>query len=210
MRGSFLMIRNIIFDMGGVLLDYNPPRFLDHLSVSGADKELLLREVFNSVEWFRLDHGTIEEKDAAAAMKARLPARLHGAVDRMLNWWELEVLPVAGMAELLAELKGMGYGLYLLSNASVRQPEYFDRLPSAQYLDGRFVSAFYKLLKPQYEIYEAMLREFGLRAEECFFVDDSVANVEAAYCVGITGAVFTGDAARLRRDLMAAGVPVKG
>ena len=54
-----------------------------------------------------------------------------------------------------------------------------------------------------------MLREFGLKAEECFFVDDSVANVEGAYCVGIAGAVFTGDLERLRRELNAAGVPVK-
>lgn len=202
------MIKNIILDMGGVLLDYNPSRYIDHLGVSSEDKKLLLREVFNSVEWFRLDHGTIGEKDAADAMKARLPDRLHGAVDQMLNWWELEVLPVEGMAELLAELKELGYGLYLLSNATVRQPVYFDRLPSAQYLDGRFISAFYKLLKPQYEIYETMLREFGLRAEECFFVDDSTANVEGAYCVGLSGAVFDGDVDRLRRALRAAGVPV--
>ena len=203
------MIQNIIFDMGGVLLDYCPPRYIDHLGVSPEDKALLLREVFNSVEWFQLDHGTIEEKDAAAAMKSRLPDRLHGAVDRLLNWWELEVEPVAGMAELLEELKGLGYGLYLLSNASVRQPEYFDRLPSAKYLDGRFISAFYKQLKPQYEIYETMLREYSLKAEECFFVDDSVANVEGAYCVGIPGAVFDGSVSRLRRELNAAGVPVK-
>ena len=203
------MIRNIIFDMGGVLLDYNPPRFISHLSVSEEDAELLLREVFNSVEWFRLDHGTIEQEDAAAAMKARLPSRLHGAVDQMLNWWELEVLPVEGMAELAAELKELGYGIYLLSNATIRQPEYFDRLPSARYFDGRFVSAFYKMLKPQYEIYETMLREFDLKAEECFFVDDSVANVEGAYRAGISGTVFYGDVERLREVLRRAGVPVK-
>ena len=203
------MIRNVIFDMGGVLLDYNPPRFISHLSVSEEDAALLLREVFNSVEWFRLDHGTITEEDAAAAMKARLPSRLHGAADQMLAWWELEVLPVEGMAELLAELKGLGYSLYLLSNASVRQPDYFDRLPSAQYFDGRFISAFYKQLKPQYEIYETMLSEFGLKAEECFFVDDSVANVEGALCVGVAGAVFDGDVPRLRQKLNAVGIPVE-
>ena len=195
--------------MGGVLLDYNPPRFISRLSVNGEDAALLLREVFGSVEWFRLDHGTIEQEAAAAAMKSRLPSRLHGAVDRLLVWWELEVLPVAGMAELLAELKKLNYGLYLLSNATVRQPEYFDRIPGSQYFDGRFVSAFYKQLKPQYEIYETMLREFGLKAEECFFVDDSVANVEGAYCVGIAGTVFDGDVPRLRQKLNAAGVPVK-
>ncbi len=203
------MIRNIIFDMGGVLLDYNPPRYVSYLTTDAADAALLLREVFNSVEWFRLDHGTIGQAEAAAAMRSRLPARLHGAVERLIQWWELEVRPIDGMAELLAELKSLGYGLYLLSNASIRHPEYFDRLPSAQYLDGRFVSAFYKLLKPQYDIYHAMLREFGLKAEECFFVDDSVANVEAAYCVGVSGAIFDGDVERLREALNRAGVPVR-
>lgn len=202
------MTRNIIFDMGNVMLDYDPPRYIDYLSVSGEDKALLLREVFNSVEWFRLDHGTIEEKDAAAAMKARLPGYLHGAVDRLLVWWELEVRPVEGIPELLEELKGLGYGLYLLSNACARHPEYFGRIPGSQCFDGLFISALHKMLKPQYGIYEAMLREFDLRAEDCFFVDDSIANVEAAYCVGIPGTVFTGDVSRLRRELNAAGVPV--
>lgn len=203
------MIRNIIFDMGGVLLDYNPPRYISYLTADEADAALLLREVFNSVEWFRLDHGTIGQEEAAAAMRSRLPARLHDAVERLIEWWKLEVRPVEGMAELLEELKSLGYGLYLLSNASVRHPEYFDRLPSAQYFDGRFVSAFYKLLKPQYDIYHAMLREFDLKAEECFFVDDSIANIEAAYCVGISGAIFDGDVERLRALLNRAGIPVK-
>ena len=203
------MIRNIIFDMGGVLLDYNPPRYISYLTADEADAALLLREVFNSVEWFRLDHGTIGQEEAAAAMRSRLPARLHDAVERLIEWWKLEVRPVEGMAELLAELKSLGYGLYLLSNASVRHPEYFDRLPSAQYFDGRFVSAFYKLLKPQYDIYHAMLREFDLKAEECFLVDDSIANIEAAYCVGISGAIFDGEVERLRALLNRAGIPVK-
>lgn len=203
------MIRNIIFDMGGVLLNYNPRRYISHLTADEGDADLLMREVFNSVEWFRLDHGTIGQEEAAAAMRSHLPVRLHDAVERLIEWWKLEVLPVEGIAELAAELKELGCGIYLLSNATLRHPEYFDRLPSAQYFDGRFVSAFHKMLKPQYEIYEAMLEEFGLKAEECFFVDDSVVNVEGAYCMGIAGMVFDGDIPRLRQALNAAGVPVK-
>lgn len=203
------MIRNMIFDMGGVLLDYNPPRFISHLTTDEADAALLMREVFNSVEWFRLDRGTITVEEASAAMKQNLPPRLHGEVDRLTAWWELELRPIEGMEELLAELKELGYGVYLLSNATIRHPEYFDRLPSARYFDGRFVSAFYKMLKPQFEIYTAMLKKFDLKAEECFFVDDSVANVEGAYCVGIAGAVFDGDVDRLRGILNQAGIPVK-
>ena len=202
------MIKNIIFDMGGVLLHYDPSRFVDLLSVEAQDRTLLMREVFRSVEWVRMDRGSIGEEEASAAMKERLPKRLHGAVDRLMNWWELELRPMEGMEELLAELKELGYGIYLLSNATLRQPEYFDRIPASRYLDGRMVSAFYQLLKPQREIFETMLREFALKAEECFFVDDSSANVEGAYCVGLSGAVFDGDVPRLRRALHAAGVRV--
>lgn len=202
------MIRNLIFDMGGVLVHYDPARFIRLLSLEGEDAALLLREVFNTVEWYRMDRGTITEEEALAAMKARLPSRLHAAADRLMVWWELELRPVEGMGALLRELKELGYGLYLLSNATLRQPEYFDRLPGSQYFDGRLVSAFYRLLKPQHEIYELLLEKFSLRAEECFFVDDSVANVEGAYCAGIGGAVFDGDLPRLRQALNRAGVPV--
>lgn len=203
------MIRNIVFDMGGVLLHYDPSHFVDLLHTGAEDKALLMREVFNTVTWFRMDRGTIGEEEAAASMKENLPPRLHGAVDRLIRWWELELRPMDGMEELLRELKEMGYGVYLLSNATVRQPEYFDRVPASRYMDGRLVSAFYHLLKPQHEIFEAFLEKFTLKAEECFFVDDSVANVESAYCLGIAGAVFDGDVPRLRRALNDARVPVR-
>lgn len=203
------MIRNIVFDMGGVLLHYDPSHFVDLLHTGAEDKALLMREVFNTVTWFRMDRGTIGEEEAAASMKENLPPRLHGAVDRLIRWWELELRPMDGMEELLRELKELGYGVYLLSNATVRQPEYFDRVPASRYMDGRLVSAFYHLLKPQHEIFEAFLEKFALKAEECFFVDDSVANVESAYCLGIAGAVFDGDVPRLRRALNDAGVPVR-
>ena len=94
------MIKNIIFDMGGVLLHYDPSRFVDLLSVEAQDRTLLMREVFRSVEWVRMDRGSIGEEEASAAMKERLPKRLHGAVDRLMNWWELELRPMEGMEEL--------------------------------------------------------------------------------------------------------------
>jgi len=205
------MIRNLVFDMGNVLIHYIPQVFMDRLGVPAEDQPLLAREVFGSVEWIRMDRGTLGQEEAVAAMEARLPRRLWEYARRLvLGWWlDGPLMPVEGMAALLEELKGLGYGLYLLSNATLRQPEYFDRLPVSRYMDGRMVSAFHQLLKPQHEIFEAMLREFGLQAEECFFVDDSVANVEGAYCVGIAGAVFDGDVPRLRQALNAVGVGVK-
>ena len=94
------MIRNIIFDMGGVLVHYDPEHFVDLLSVSAEDKALLMREVFRTVAWFRMDRGTMGEAEAAASMKANLPPRLHGGVDRLMAWWELELRPMEGMEDL--------------------------------------------------------------------------------------------------------------
>ena len=148
---------------------------------------------------------------AIAAMQARLPQRLRGYVPPLVSgWWDGgPLLPVEGMAALLEELKGLGYGIYLLSNATVRLPEYFDRIPGSQFFDGKIVSAEWKLLKPQHEIYETLFREYSLKPEECFFIDDLHINIEGALCVGMAGAIFYDDMVRLRRELNSAGVPVK-
>lgn len=203
------MIKNIVFDMGGVLIHYVPRDILSHLPLGEDEKELLMREMFNSMEWIQLDRGTISHRDALISICARLPESLHDAAVRVVNgWWEMELRPMDGMAELIAELKGLGLGIYLLSNATARQPEYFDRIPGSQYFDGRLISAHCKFLKPQHEIYEELFRAFALKPEECFFVDDLNINIEGAFCAGMSGAIFTGDINRLRRALHQAGVPV--
>ena len=204
------MIRNIVFDMGQVLIYFRPDIFAERLGVPQEDRPGLLREVFNSVEWVRLDRGTITEEEAAASICRRLPQRLHGYVRELVfSWWQRPLLPVEGMEELVGELKDLGCGIYLFSNASSRLHQYFHRIPASQYFNGKIVSADWKLLKPQPEIYETLFREYGLRPEECFFIDDLLLNVEGAYCVGMAGAIFHGDMARLRRELNEAGVPVR-
>lgn len=202
------MIRNIVFDMGNVLIHWRPDIFLDQLNVAEEDRPQLTREVFGQVEWVQLDRGVITFEEAAAAMCARLPQRLHDTVRTLVfGWWERPLCPMEGMAGLIRELKEAGYGIYLLSNANVDLPKYFHRIPGSEYFDGRIVSADWKLLKPQPEIYRVLLREYGLKAEECFFADDLNINVEAAVLVGLSGTVFRG-ADELRRELIRSGVSI--
>lgn len=202
------MIRNIVFDMGNVLIHWSPELFLEREGVPEEDRPLLLREVFGSVEWIQLDRGSISLEEGLAAMCGRLPKRLHGPARELAqNWWKRNLLPVEGMADLLRELKGLGYGVYLLSNAKEDLPRYFGLIPGSECFDGRIVSADWKLLKPQHEIYETLFREFGLEPGECFFIDDLNINIEGAWHVGMGGTIFDGSLARLRRDLNAAGVP---
>ena len=204
------MIRNVVFDMGGVLIRWEPEEFMNCLEVAPEDRALLWAEVFRSVEWVMRDRGTMEEEAAVASICRRLPARLHETASALVrDWWKFCLKPMEGMAQLLEELKGLGLGLYVLSNATDKVRGYFDRIPGAGRFDGKIFSAEWKELKPEREIYQTLLTQYGLKAEECFFVDDMPANIEGAAFAGIRGAIFRGDTARLRRELAAAGVPVK-
>lgn len=202
------MIKNILFDMGNVLIRFDRKLFLDRLQISDADKEVLLREVFASVDWSHMDRGTKTEVTALESMKARLPQRLHAAAEELTLRWDEPLIPIDGMYELVEELKTKGYGIYLLSNASVRQHTYWPRIPASRFFDGTLISADEHVMKPQPEIYHLCLKRFGLKAEESFFIDDMAHNIEGAIFCGLSGAVFHDDVNRLRKDLRAAGVDI--
>ncbi len=202
------MIRNILFDMGNVLIHFDRKVFLDRLEVSEEEKQLLLREVFLSVEWVQMDRGTLREETAEPLMCQRLPEHLHGAVHSLVSLWDEPMLPVAGMAELVEELKNNGYGIYLLSNASIRQHDYWSKIPGWQFFDGKVISADEKVMKPHPDYYRMAMERFDLKPEECFFIDDVPANIEGALYCGIPGTVFHKDVALLRRQLRSAGVTV--
>ena len=202
------MIRNILFDMGNVLIRFDREYFIDRLGVNPEDKQLLLREVFHSVEWVQMDRGSIVEEQAVAQVCRRLPQHLHDAAEKLIAMWDRPILPIDGMYELIEELKNAGYGIYLLSNASLRQHEYWPRIPASRFFDGTIISADEGVMKPDAEYYLRALNRFGLKADECFFVDDVPSNIEGALYCGSPGAIFRGDASLLRKQMRAAGITI--
>ena len=204
------MIKNIIFDMGNVLILWSPKKIVARQGLNEADSALLEREVFQEYEWVSMDHGIMSQEEGYASICRRLPERLHAAAHAcVFDWWKEPLDPVPGMAELVREVKALGYHVYLCSNATSPLREYFDRIPGSECFEGRIVSADVKLLKPQHEIYETLFETIGLKPEECFFIDDSPLNIDGAYAVGMPGAVWLNDMPRLRARLHEAGVPVK-
>ena len=202
------MIRNIVFDMGQVLLRFIPDLFIERLGVEGEDKKLLNREVFRSLEWARMDRGSLTDEEAAEIICRRVPERLHDAVHKLVAMWDRPILPVEGTEELIAELKEKGYGIYLLSNASYRQHDYWPKLPASRYFDGTLISADVKLVKPQPEIYRLLCERFSLVPDECVFIDDAINNAEGAFLCGMHPIVFHDDVDELRARLRELGVPV--
>lgn len=204
------MIHHIIFDMGNVLAYWNPRKIVARCGLSTEDSELLHREVFCGLEWVAMDHGIMSQQEGWEHICRRLPERLHDATaDCVFRWWVPPLDPVPGMADLVREIKAMGYGVYLCSNATSTLHQYFHRIPGSECFDGKIVSEDVRLLKPQHEMYECLFETFNLKPEECFFIDDSAPNIEGAYALGMPGAVFLDDMPRLRRELRAASVPVK-
>lgn len=201
------MIKNIVFDMGGVLIRWKPEEILGQFDLSPEEMEILNRELFHGIEWMQQDRGILTGDGVAEAVCARVPEHLWETVKSMVyGWYQQYLIPMPGMAELVRELKSNGYRIYLLSNASLALRSYFPRIPGSECFEKLLVSAEEKLLKPSHEIFERLYEKFELTPGECWFIDDSPANVEGAILTGMGGTVFYGDVARLRRELHRAGI----
>ncbi len=200
------MIKNVIFDMGNVLIRFDRRLFIERLGITGEDEELLMREVFASIEWAQQDRGSLDEADAEKQICARVPEHLHDAVHKLVSMWDRPILPIDGMEELIQELHENGYHIYLLSNASHRQHEYWERVPVKKYFEDTLISADTGLVKPQPEIFYMAAEKFGIKASESVFVDDMIGNCEGAVYTGMHAIVFHDDAAELRRKMIAMGI----
>lgn len=192
-------MNNIVFDMGGVLINFDPEHFVDRENLPEGDRALVMAAVFRSPEWPMLDKGTMDEADMLPIALSKLPERLHAVASRLILNWEEPVEPIPGMAALVADCKAAGKKVYLLSNASRRQREYWPLIPGHEYFDGGVVSAFEGLVKPDPAIYQILLKRFGLDPADCLFIDDMQKNVDGARAEGMNAVRFTGDVAALRR-----------
>lgn len=187
------MIKNIIFDMGGVLIDWNPHKLIQEVGIDDKDHDKVFIELFKKDEWVALDAGTMTYQQAIDSINSRLEAHLHDKVASIItNWWNIYFKSIDGMADLIGKLKENGYKIYLLSNASLGQKDYFHRIEGSKYFDGRVTSAEINLLKPEIAIYKYICDKYDLKPEESFFVDDSATNVYYAKRFGLKSCVYIG------------------
>ena len=184
------MIRNLIFDIGNVLTDF---RWKEFLQDKGFDEEMISRIAAASVQnplWCEFDRGILSEEEMMQAFVKEAPElekELHLAYDDIHGM----VTPRAYAIPWLQELKSKGYGVYYLSNFSKKaEVECSECLSFLPYMDGGILSYKEQLIKPDPAIYTLLLERYGLVAEESVFLDDTLANVEAARKLGIYGIWF--------------------
>ncbi len=199
-------IRAVVFDLGGVLLDWNP-RYLYRQLFDGdeAAMERFLAEVC-TMEWHHAhDLGVPAERTTPPLAEAHPDrAELIWAWSRRSE--EMIAGPIDGTVELLAELKEAGVRCYALTNMERETyPLRRERFEFLGWFDGTVVSGFEGVAKPDPAIFKLLLDRFELTPAETLFVDDSLANVRAARGVGMQAIEFD-SSDRLREGLTEAGL----
>lgn len=184
------MIKNLLYDFGKVLVDYDYFVVLDDIFASHEEAEDFYRHLMDDCWNERLDREERPFEQIIRDMQHAMPQyekEIQGLGDR---YTEFVLGEMEGMRPLLTRLKEKGYKLYGLTNwcskVHITMPQY----PIFQLLDGRLISSEEHLVKPETAIYERICSKFNLKAEECVFADDKIENVEAAKAYGMQGIWF--------------------
>ena len=187
------MIKNIVLDMGNVLLTFNPEVCLQTFLDNENDRAIIRRELFEGPEWIQGDYGIITNSERYEPVSKRIPQYLHTALKKCVEEWDMCMKPVPGAMQFCKYIKSKGYGIYVLSNACNGFYKYFPRFAEISYFDGVMVSSDIHMIKPEKRIYTHFLDTYGLCPEECLFIDDRLENIEGGRSVGMNGYLFTGD-----------------
>lgn len=181
-----MQIKNIVFDLGNVLISYLPEEFHIKQGDSPDKIELYLREVYGGPEWQKIDHGlmTVDEAVSSIASRTLMPAQ---EIARIFDLREELLSEITENTALLKTLKNAQYGLYFISNF----PDDLYQILSAKYeffqlFDGGVVSSAVKLVKPDPEIYRTLLRNHNINPAESLFIDDLEHNIKGAAEVGFS------------------------
>ena len=175
--------------MGGVLIDYNPEKTLYEM-FDKKTADIALREIFRNDIWREKDRGVITPDEIMEQKGSKIPAHAYDKIDEMVHNLYPYMPPLKPTEELVKRLKDAGYGIYLLSNASDDFYLRKDGIPALSYFDGYLISADWKLLKPEREIYEKLYELFSLDPAECVFIDDVEENCVASEQTGMRAFCF--------------------
>lgn len=193
-------MKNIIFDFGNVLVQWHPELVYGEYFGDQAKAWWFLRHVADMDFRQRIDagesfDGCIREKQAQYPEYGQAVELYHS------KWREMLTDEVPGMREVMSELRNRNYGIYGLTNWSMETfPEARERFGILQMIDRYVVSGAEGLVKPDPRLFQVLLDRYGLKAEECAFVDDNPDNVAAASAMGMEGILFIG-AEDLRKRL---------
>ena len=193
------MYKNILFDMGNVIMDFSPDYLLSMYTKDVKLINFLKYKIVYTKAWGKSDKGELTEEGIYEEIIKDLDEKYHALAKEVIYTWYKYKTENSDMYELIKELKNKGYRLFLCSNAADSFHKYEDSIEAFKLLDAKIVSADIKEVKPHREFFDYVLNTYKLKAEECFFIDDLAENVRGAYECGIDGYQYNGNVNLLRK-----------
>lgn len=185
------MIKNVIFDVGKVLVEWEPLVAMKKLGFDDVTAKAVAAATTDSPEWDESDRSVGTDEEILAMLIGNAPEY----EKEIRTFWENISLPIYQYDYARAwirELKSKGYGVYILSNyGRWTYQNTTEALSFLEDVDGAVFSYLVHQMKPEPEIYQTLLAKYGLKAEECVFLDDRQVNIDGAKAQGMEGIVFT-------------------
>lgn len=184
------LIKNIVFDLGGVLLEWNVDKILSACFDSPELKQKVKTAVFQHPDWHALDSGILKEEDAIHAFSKRTGLPI-GEIQRVVNIARYSLVPMPESMKLLNDLTKQRFDVYCLSNMHEKSWELISkRFDFWDKFKGIVISCTLKKAKPDPAIFEYLLSTYHLIPDQTIFIDDHPGNVNAAVKSGIHGILF--------------------
>lgn len=183
------MIKNIIFDLGNVIINYNQKKIINNFTEKEEEIKYIYDEIFHAPEWTLMDLGDITNDEAIEIINKRNEFKYEKLTQEFLHEWYKKQLINRDIVEIAKILKNNGYNLFVLSNMANQTYEYFKNDEFFSLCTGIVISAHEHVKKPDEKVYRLLLDRYNLNAEECLFIDDddSGKNYETANKIGIKG-----------------------
>ena len=186
------MINNMIFDIGGVLLDYNPKTYLDKLNIPEDIRKSLNDIIFHNSKWRDCLNGIIDNKELMEYL-INYNSKYKEEIEKILKDENLKYMlpPNQEIIDYYIKLKKKGYKLYLCSNITESTYNYIrDNFNIIQEADGGVFSCFENISKPNSKIYYSLIKKFKINVNESVFIDDTKKNIEMAKQIGFKTILF--------------------
>ena len=188
------MIKNLVFDFGNVLIEWNPAKILAAF-VKEEDRKRVEAAIFDSGLWAQTDTGQLTLKSAIQAAQTLLDSSYSATVEAIFTHWYETVDVYHQLQEKIFEWAQLGYGIYILSTTSeiFYAVENAGLLPMTKLLTGKILSYEVGFAKPDKSIYQKLLAQYALQANQCVFIDDLQINLDVAKSLGFETILATSE-----------------
>lgn len=186
------MIKNIVFDLGNVLMEYNPQKYLGKFKFDEKTKQILYKVIFQSNDWIEYDRGIYRHNTDLIKKIVKENPNLENEIKLVLqkDWVKMNSIK-ENTVKFLKDLKNQGYKIYILSNISGDSYKFVSQYDFFDFVDGGVYSYELHICKPNKEIYKKLLDKYNLEPKDTIFIDDMLPNIKSANELGINGVQFT-------------------